>query len=96
MWNEANVKRLRELFSEGLSAAQIATQLDCSRSAVCAKLGRLKLKRGRKPPTAKPKIVTVPNRPAADRPQRQPPRRVQYTKGQLRAILAEAVRNTGH
>jgi hypothetical protein len=37
-------------------AAQIARRLGYSRNAVCAKLTRLDLKRGHKPPTAKPKI----------------------------------------
>jgi GcrA cell cycle regulator len=96
MWNDTNVIRLKKLWA-GRSAGQIATQLDCTRSAVCAKLNRLGLKRDHRPPTAKPKIVAVPRRPATtDTPlTRQPSLRVHYTNRQLNAMLAEAVRNTG-
>jgi GcrA cell cycle regulator len=88
---------LRKLWAEGHSAGQIATQLDTTRSAVCAKLNRLGLNRNHRPPTAKPKIVAVPKRPATtDRSlTRQPTPRVHYTRRQLYAMLAEAVRNTG-
>jgi GcrA cell cycle regulator len=99
MWNDTNVNQMKKLWAEGLSAGQIATQLDCSRSAVCAKLNRLGLMRNHKPPTAKPKIVAVPKRPATDRSrlahQPQPLPRVDYTKRQLYSMLADAVRNTG-
>ena len=98
MWkNTTNVERLKEFWANGLSAGQIAAQLNCSRSAVCAKLNRLGLKRGHMPPTAKPTIVAVPKRPATgrQRPPRQPLRPVEYTKPQLYAMLAQAVRNTG-
>jgi GcrA cell cycle regulator len=70
-------------------------------------LKRMGLKRGRKPPTAKPKIVSVPKRKpaqlsACSRPvekvvsSRKPVVRQpeQFTKRQLYAMLAEAVRNT--
>ena len=68
---------------------------------------RMGLKRGHKPPTAKPKIVSLPKRgptqlAACARPVakmvsrktvvRQPE---EFTKRQLYAMLAEAVRNTG-
>jgi GcrA cell cycle regulator len=93
MWNYTNVNRIKKLWEEGLSAGQIATQLDCSRSAVCAKLNRLGLKRNHKPPTAKPKIIAVPERPGrASCASRLP--HLEYTKRQLYAMLAEAVRNT--
>jgi GcrA cell cycle regulator len=108
MWNAASVALLTKLWAEGHSAGQIATRLDCSRNAVCAKLLRMGLKRGHKPPTAKPKIVSVPKRKPAElaacaRPvdkvmskrksaARQPE---EFTKRQLYALLAEAVRNTG-
>lgn len=132
MWNAKTVALLEKLWSEGRSAGHIAAQLDCSRSAVCAKLQRLGLKRGRKPPTAKPAIVSRPRRRTVSRarksgstnveaekrigqevplpahlsalplrplhkvvPQRKPTGQpVQFTKSQLRAMLAEAVRNT--
>ena len=40
-------------------------------------------------------IIAVPQRPATTRPVRQPLHPVEYTKAQLYAMLAEAVRNTG-
>ena len=107
MWDAASVALLKKLWASGHSAAQIATRLGHSRNAVCAKLLRMGLKRGHKPPTAKPKIVSVPKRkpallaacarpvdrivstrkPAVRQPQ-------EFTKSQLKAILAEAVANT--
>jgi GcrA cell cycle regulator len=106
-WNAEDVALLKKLWSVGQSAAQIAHRLGYSRNAVCAKLTRLDLKRGHKPPTAKPKIRPVPKRRPASlaacaRPvetrvsrkkvTRQPK---ELSKRQLYAILAEAVRNTG-
>ena len=106
MWDAASVALLK-LWARGHNAAQIATRLGHSRNAVCAKLLRMGLKRGRKPPTAKPKIVSVPKRKpallaACARPfhkvvstrkpiVRQPK---ELTKSQLNAMLAEAVANT--
>lgn len=106
-WNAKEVALLKKLWATGQSAGQIANRLGQSRNAVCAKLLRMGLKRGRKPPTAKPKIVSVPKaRPmqlaACTRPVdrvvwRKPIMRQQkeFTKRQLYAMLAEAVRNTG-
>jgi GcrA cell cycle regulator len=71
-----DVALLRKLWAAGQSAAQIARRLGCSRNAVCGRLTRLGLKRGRKPPTAKPMSK-------------------EFTKRQLYAMLAEALRNTG-
>ena len=65
MWDAASVALLKKLWASGHSAAQIATRLGHSRNAVCAKLLRMGLKRGHKPPTAKPKIVSVPKRKPA-------------------------------
>jgi GcrA cell cycle regulator len=105
VWNAANVKLLKQLWASGQSAGHAATQLGCSRSAVCSKLQRLGLKRGHKPPTAKPKIVSVPK--AAAPLQRSPVKsifgfrstatgpRANFTKLELRTMLAEAVGNTG-
>jgi GcrA cell cycle regulator len=105
-WDAEDVALLKKLWAVGQSAAQIARRLGCSRNAVCAKLTRLGLKRGHKPPTAKPKIRPVPKRrpallAACARPvakmvsrktvMRQPK---EFTKRQLYAKLAEAVRNT--
>jgi GcrA cell cycle regulator len=106
-WETNDVALLKKLWAVGQSAAQIARRVGCSRNAVCAKLTRLDLKRGHKPPTAKPKIRPVPKRrpvllAACARPvakmvsrkkvMRQPK---EFSKRQLYAILAEAVRNTG-
>jgi GcrA cell cycle regulator len=89
------------------SAGQIAGRLGHSRNAVCARLLRMGLKRGHRPPTAKPKIVSVPKRkPAllaacvrpvhkvvsARKPVATPPK--EFTKSQLNAMLAEAITNT--
>ena len=78
-----------------------------SRNAVCAKLLRMGLKRGHKPPTAKPKIVSVPKRkPALLAAYARPVHKVastrkpvvrqpkELTKSQLNAMLAEAAANT--
>jgi GcrA cell cycle regulator len=105
-WDAKDVALLKELWSVGQSAAQIARRLGCSRNAICGRLARLDLKRGHKPPTSKPKIRPVPKRErallaACARPVekkvsdktvgRQPK---ELSKRQLYA-MAEAVRNTG-
>src|SRR5277367_1437923 len=61
-WAAKDFELLKKLWASGESAAQIAGRLGYSRNAVCAKLTRLGLKRGRKPPTAKPRIMPVPKR----------------------------------
>ena len=106
-WDAEDVALLKKLWAVGQSAAQIARRLGCSRNAVCAKLTRLGLKRGHKPPTAKPKIRPVPKRKpallaACARPvEKMVSRKTvlgqpkEFTKRQLYAMLAEAVRNTG-
>jgi GcrA cell cycle regulator len=106
-WDAKDVALLKKLWAVGQSAAQIARRLGCSRNAVCAKLTRLGLKRDHRPPTAKPKIRSEPKRrpallAACARPVakkvsrkiigRQPK---EFSKSQLYAMLAEAVRNTG-
>ena len=106
MWDAASVALLKNLWASGQSAGQIASRLGHSRNAVCAKLLRMGLKRGHRPPTAKPKIVSMPKRkPAllavcarpvnkvvsARKPARQPK---EFTKSQLNAMLAEAIANT--
>ena len=106
-WDAEDVTLLEELWTAGQSAAQIARRLGYSRNAVCAKLTRLELKRGHKPPTAKPRIVPVPkrtltslaacSRPVAKIVSRKPMvtrQRTEFTQRQLYAMLAEAVRNT--
>ena len=106
-WDEKDVALLKKLWAAGRSAAQIARRLGCSRNAVCGRLTRLGLKRRHKPPTAKPEIRPVPKqrpawvtacaRPVAKKVSRttvakQPK---EFSKRQLYAMLAEAVRNTG-
>ena len=107
MWDAGSVALLKKLWTDGRSAGQIATRLGHSRNAVCAKLLRMGLKRGHKPPTANPKIVSVPKRKpvrlaACARPVhkvvctrkpvvRQPK---ELTKSQLNEMLAEAAANT--
>jgi GcrA cell cycle regulator len=104
-WDAEDVTLLKKLWTSGQSAAQIARRLGYSRNAVCAKLTRLELKRGHKPPTAKPRIVPVPKRSlslaACSRPVAKivsrktiPRQRIEFTQRQLYAMLAEAVRNT--
>ena len=105
-WDAEDVALLKKLWATGRSAAQIARRLGHSRNAVCAKLIRLDLKRGHKPPTAKPKIRPVPKRrpalwAACSRPVAKMVSRKtvmlqpkEFTKRQLYAMIAEAVRNT--
>jgi len=105
-WDTEDVAQLKKLWAVGQSAAQIARRLGCSRNAVCAKLTRLSLKRGHKPPTAKPKIRPVPKRkpallaacvrPVAKKVSRKTVGRQpkEFTKSQLKAMLAEAAANT--
>src|SRR4051794_30948757 len=106
-WDAEDVALLKRLWAVGQSAAQIARRLGYSRNAVCAKLTRLDLKRGHKPPTAKPTIRPVPKqrpalaaacaRPIAKKvsPKTETRQPKEPTKGQLYVMLAEAVRNTG-
>jgi len=106
-WDAEDVALLKKLWLAGKSAAQIARRLGYSRNAVCAKLTRLNLKRGHKPPTAKPAIRPVPKRrlvllaacarPAAKKvsPKTEARQPKELTKGQLYVMLADAVRNTG-
>ena len=61
-WDANDLALLKELWMAGHSAGQIATRLGYSRNAVSAKLKRMGQKRGHKPPTASPRIVSVPKR----------------------------------
>ena len=107
-WDEEDVALLKRLWAAGQSADQIARRLGYSRNAVCAKLLRMGLKRGHKPPTAKPKIWSASKRKttllaACARPvhkvvsKRKPAVRQpkEFTKRQLYEMLAQAVRDTG-
>jgi GcrA cell cycle regulator len=97
-WDAKEIALLKKLWTAGQSAGQIAHRLGYSRNAVSAKLLRLGLKRGHKPPTANPKIIAACHRPvekvvSSRKPVTRQPE--QFTKRQLYAMLAEAVRNTG-
>ena len=107
-WDEKDLALLNKLWTGGHSAGQIASRLGLSRNAVSAKLKRMGQKRGHKPPTASPMIVSVPKRKTAllaacarpvDRvvsPRKQVKAKPkEFTKRQLYAMLADAVRNTG-
>lgn len=121
-WDANDVALLKKLWTDGHSAGQIANRLGLSRNAVSAKLKRMGQKRGRKPPTASPKIVSTPKRAQTTQTQAtraqatmaacaRPVDRVvsprkpvskqrasqptEFTKHQLYAMLADAVRNTG-
>jgi GcrA cell cycle regulator len=115
-WDAKDVALLKKLWADGHSAGQISTRLGYSRNAVSAKLKRMGQRRGRKPPTASPKIVALPTRkPALAAACARPVDRVvfrprpksrlksksaamqpkEFTKSELYAMLADAVRNTG-
>ena len=121
-WDANDVALLKKLWTDGHSAGQIANRLGLSRNAVSAKLKRMGQKRGRKPPTASPKIVSTPKRAQATlapatrtqatmaacaRPvdrvvsprktvsKQRTSQPTEFTKHQLYAMLADAVRNTG-
>jgi GcrA cell cycle regulator len=103
-WNASDVALLTALWTKGHSAGQIADRLGHSRNAVCAKLLRMGLKRGHKPPTANPRIRPVPKRSlalsaACHRPVEKvmsshKPKPKEFTKRQLCEMLAEAAANT--
>ena len=102
-WDANDLALLKKLWAAGQGAAQIARRLGCSRNVVCGRLTRLSLKRGHKPPTAKPRIRAAPKRgsalvacarPVTKKVSKAPGRR-NAAKHQLYAMLAEAVRNTG-
>lgn len=121
-WDANDVALLKRLWADGHSAGQIASRLGYSRNAVSAKLKRLGHKRGHKPPTASPKIVSVPvrkpklaaacdravdrvvSKPKVSKPRvskakasrhKAPAHPREFSKRELFAMLADAVRNTG-
>jgi GcrA cell cycle regulator len=101
-WDAKDVALLQKLWPAGQSAAQITHRLGYSRNAVSAKLLRMGLKRGHKPPTANPKIIARPSLAACHRPvekvmssrKRVLTQPKELTKSQLNAMLAEAAANT--
>lgn len=106
-WDDRDLTLLNELWALGHSATEIARRLECSRNAVCGRLTRLGLRRGHKPSTAKPRIRSVPKQrqalsAACARPEGKKVSKLphgeqpkEFSKRQLYAMLAEAVRNTG-
>ena len=102
MKNE-DVELLKKLWACGQSAGQIAAKLNYSRSAACAKLQRLGLRRSPKQPTNKPVILSARKAPFAIKrsalvqraKKRTAPERAEYTRRQLYEMLAQAVKNTG-
>ena len=108
-WDAKDVVLLKQLWAAGHSAGQIASRLGLSRNAVSAKLKRSGHKRGHKPPTANPRIVAARTRKptlaaACARPvdrvvskpksKSKPTAAREFSKGELYAMLASAVRNT--
>jgi GcrA cell cycle regulator len=98
-WDAEDLATLKKLWTAGQSAAQIAHRLGYSRNAVCAKLLRMGLKRGHKPPTANPKIIARPSSAACHRPMEKvmsshKPKPKEFTKRQLCEMVAEAAANT--
>lgn len=68
-WTDERVELLRKLWSEGLSASQIATQLGgVSRNAVIGKVHRLKLSARGRTSSAQPRV----KKPAASAPAVKP------------------------
>lgn len=66
-WHEARVSKLRELWSEGLSASEIGEKLGVSRCAVLGKAHRLKLPARAGGPKPKDPSQKKPRRPSAKR-----------------------------
>lgn len=106
MWTTQRVQQLTTLWASGLSGSAIASEMGgLTRNAVIGKANRLQLptrtKKGHRPPRVRHPRTDRPPRPR--RPihpdPRTPrcyraPRRDDLTKNQLRAMLADAVRNT--
>lgn len=82
-WTDERVELLRKLWSEGLSASQIAAQLGgVSRNAVIGKVHRLKLSsRGRAAPAQTRQKKAKPAAPKAAKPASPAPRPAPQTVG---------------
>jgi hypothetical protein len=101
-WNLITLQTLHRLWREGHSASAIAKQLSCSRSAVQSKLHRLGLHRQHKvqivkSPTRKgrpPYTLHQLNRTAIVRKAHKISMPLQFTRTELREMLAEAAANT--
>jgi GcrA cell cycle regulator len=96
-WTEERVELLKKLWSEGLSASQIAAELGggMTRSAVLGKSHRLGLVRNTSAEAGTPRLPKqspAPGRiPAAEPPMRQGPQRVNSTASQPPKAHSRAV-----
>lgn len=97
------LKRLVELWAAGSSITDIANELGVTRSVISGKIRRLGLQRGERKVGERRKKAHRVIEIAEDRPdQVSPPKlkrchnwgKPQRTQAELRAMLAEAVRNT--
>jgi hypothetical protein len=77
------------------SASDIARELGCSRSAICAKVQRLGLKRSPNHTGRQVRRRPVESAPRPPLTTRKSLERVNYNKRELQEMLAKAVRNTG-
>lgn len=103
-WSEEATETLKRMWGDKLTSYEIAAELGCSRNAVIGKVHRLKLDRRRSSPgTNKQKELRALKRlkPAPTMQVKRgreiirlakPP---EMTRGELRALLHQAVLNTG-
>ncbi len=76
-WTDERVELLRKLWSEGLSASQIAAQLGgVSRNAVIGKVHRLKLSSRARPTSTVPRTKKTMRAPSGGRPSGRPGRQI--------------------
>jgi GcrA cell cycle regulator len=81
-WTDERVELLRKLWSEGLSASQIATQLGgVSRNAVIGKVHRLKLSARGRTTAAQPRAKKIAPATPAVKVQTRPTRTITATVG---------------
>ncbi len=74
-WTDERVELLKKLWSEGLSASQIAAQLGgVSRNAVIGKVHRLKLSSRARPTSTAPRVKKTVRSPSANRAHPRPGR----------------------
>jgi len=91
-WDAQDIHTLVRLWGAGQSARQIGDCLGYSRASVLGKIHRLGLKQGQ--PVAIPAAIVSPVPQPMGRPVPRKPPPQQLSKSELRAMLAQAVRNT--